>query len=1190
MHHLSRSFLLAAACSVTAFAQQYTGPSASQSPIATVTSPNWTLTSLLSTGDSVPGFSAGTSYVMGGVPDGLGAYDNGDGTFTMLSNHELYDTWGVTRVGGSKGAYVSKYVINKTTLAVVSAGDFLTSNSNLYLWNQAGSNWTSGASYAMWRLCSADLAPLSAFYNATTGNGYNGRIFLNGEEGAAASTANNPLGSRGFAWIATGAEAGRVYELPHLGRFAVENLLANPFLPSTSNQTIVAGNSDTSPQGQVYLYIGTKQSTGNAIEKAGLTNGTLYGVKVTSATGYTGAVANELATGINGNFILVSKTDGTNAGATPIWTTSTTASGLVTNAGSAGITGFARPEDGAWLNATTYLFNTTGSTPSGGTSQTAAKVYKLSFANAADYTVGGTVSVLVDSSRLKGKDGSAAWMFDNLAVGRDGLVYINEDPGLNQYVAKTWVVDPTAADPSASALQVMELDRARFLGTVNATITSGASGTNALVLSSVAGLSVGQVVGGKGIPDNTRIVGINTLTNTVTLSANLTAASSGFFSAGADFRTWDEEFTGIVDVSDIWNDGTKYFLVAMQDHKLTAGTDTYGTVEGGQFILMRNVSSAAVLAGGVYNMNGSTLAGAGVTITAPIVLNGTGGVFDMTGTNTISSVIGGSGQLWKMGAGELILSAANTYTGNTNVSAGILTVDGTILSPTTSVYYGATLKGHGTIRGDVKNYGTVAPGNSPGVLTVTGNYTENGVLAIEIAGTSGAGSLTGHDQLVVGGTFNAIGSSSNPASTGSTLSIVKYTGFDPLRTQSFKVIAAANYAGGFAVLDRNTQSTQLFYQPTTGTLFGTGLTETQTFADYDTAVANRVAVGAALWADGVTNGTVIKNGAGSTTSTAKAFLAATDVGNAAAGVLLAADVGAALDALSPESYGTVALMGARNAHSLARSLLAAAPSGDAWTYQLGYDASKATATASPTSLNGEYDVNSSYVLATRGLGQNSKVSIMLSTDHGNVAASGFASKMTGQALGLGFGTDFGGARLDLGFTSGVEKVSGVRSGQTFTDANLSTSSLMARLSMAPMAGFTPFIGLSHSSGTMGSFAEVGTGANLNVTSFANNMNLAEIGAEYSYKLSDKLTLGLSAAYEHDLDTGVNSITSSFADAATPTAFTVNSYGLGKDQFRGGLNLKVSLSESSSAGFSYEMRSGSGVKSASDLKLNYTCRF
>jgi len=1191
MRNLTRSFLLAAAVTVSAHAQQFTGPSASQTPIATATSPNWTLTSLLSTGDTVPGLTGGSSYVMGGIPDGLGAYDNGDGTFTLLSNHELYDTWGVAVHAGSKGAYVSKYIINKTTLQVVSGGDFLTSNAYLYLWNQATTSWASGNNYAMWRLCSADLAPVSALYNSVSTNGYNGRIFLNGEEGAASSVANNPLGSRGFAWIATGAEAGRVYELPHLGRYAIENLLANPFLPTTTDKTIVAGNNDTSPQGQVYIYIGTKQSTGNAIEKAGLTNGILYGVKVTSATGYTGAVAAELATGLNGNFTLVSKTDGTNTGATPIWTTSTTASGLTTNANAAGITGFARPEDGAWLNATTYLFNTTGSTPSGATTQTAAKVYKLSFSNAADYTAGGTISVLVDSARLKGKDGTTAWMFDNIAVGRDGLVYVNEDPGANQYVAKTWVVDPTAADPTASALQVMEVDRSRFLGTVNTTITSGVSGGNTIVVASVAGLAVGQAIGGKGIPDNTRILAVNSATNTVTLSANLTAASSGLLSAGADFRTWDEEFTGIVDVSDIWNDGTKYFLVAIQDHKLSgADTSTY-TVEGGQFILMHNVASVAALSNGVYNMNGATLSATGGTISAPILLSGTGGVFDMTGVNTISSAIGGSGQLWKLGAGELILSAANTHVGNTNVSAGTLTVNGSILSPTTNVYYGATLKGSGTIRGDVRNYGTVAPGNSPGTLTVTGNYTENGVLAIEIAGVDGAGSATGHDQLVVGGTFNAMGAATAPASAGSTLALIKYAGFDPLRTQSFKVISAANYAGGFAVLDRSSQTTQLLYQPTTGTVYGTGLTEAQTFADLDATVANRVAVGAALWADGVTTGTVIKNGAGTTTTAAtKAYLAATDVGNAAAAVLLAADVGAALDALSPEAYGAVAAMGARNSLALARGFFAVAPVGDAWTYQLGYDAQKATSTASPTTLNGTYDVNASYVLATRGLGASGKVSLLLSTDHGNASAAGFASKMTGQTFGLGFGADFGGARLDLGFTSGVEKVSGVRSGQTFNSAKLGASTFLARLTAAPVAGFSPFVGVSRSTGSMDAVAEVGTGANLNVGAFSQETTLAEVGADFAYRLNDKLTLGLSAAYERDLGSANNAITAGFADASAPTSFTVNTYGFGKDLFRGGVSLKAALSETSSAGISYEMRSGTGVKSASELKLSYTSRF
>ena len=49
----------------------------------TPTAPGVEVTPLLTTGDSVGG------YRMVGVPDGLGAYDNGDGTFTVLMNHEL---------------------------------------------------------------------------------------------------------------------------------------------------------------------------------------------------------------------------------------------------------------------------------------------------------------------------------------------------------------------------------------------------------------------------------------------------------------------------------------------------------------------------------------------------------------------------------------------------------------------------------------------------------------------------------------------------------------------------------------------------------------------------------------------------------------------------------------------------------------------------------------------------------------------------------------------------------------------------------------------------------------------------------------------------------------------------------------------------------------------------------------------
>ncbi len=45
---------------------------------------------ILTVGDSVNTKLDGVSpYRMVGIPDGLGAYDNGDGTFTVLMNHEL---------------------------------------------------------------------------------------------------------------------------------------------------------------------------------------------------------------------------------------------------------------------------------------------------------------------------------------------------------------------------------------------------------------------------------------------------------------------------------------------------------------------------------------------------------------------------------------------------------------------------------------------------------------------------------------------------------------------------------------------------------------------------------------------------------------------------------------------------------------------------------------------------------------------------------------------------------------------------------------------------------------------------------------------------------------------------------------------------------------------------------------------
>jgi hypothetical protein len=96
--------------------------------------PNWSALSVLTTGDA-----ALNGYRMVGVPDGMGAFDNNDGTFTLLVNQELGQTNGIVRAHGSTGAFVSSWVIDKSTWRVLSGTDFLSSANNLYLWNATSS-------------------------------------------------------------------------------------------------------------------------------------------------------------------------------------------------------------------------------------------------------------------------------------------------------------------------------------------------------------------------------------------------------------------------------------------------------------------------------------------------------------------------------------------------------------------------------------------------------------------------------------------------------------------------------------------------------------------------------------------------------------------------------------------------------------------------------------------------------------------------------------------------------------------------------------------------------------------------------------------------------------------------------------------------------------------------------------------
>lgn len=372
-----------------------TGPSTSTSPYLNPIAPGSSFTSMLTAGDVIG------SYKMAGLGDGMGAYDNGNGTFTMLLAHEAGNTAGVVRAHGNTGAFVSKWIINKSNLSMVSGSDLI---KDVYLWNGTGYTKYNAASPAVSgfnRFCSADLPLVSAFYNAATGLGTQERIFMNGEESGSEG--------RAFAHIATGANAGTTYELPYLGKFSWENSVASPI---SSNKTVVAGTDDATP-GQVYFYVGTKTNTGNEIEKAGLSNGKLYGVSVAGLS----LESSSSIPAANTTFTLVDLGQVQNM----------TGAALNTASNTANVTNFLRPEDGAWdpSNPNDFYFVTTNSFTS------PSRMWRLRFIDASNPELGGTITAVLD-----GTEGPK--MMDNLTIDNYGHILIQEDPGNQTYLARIW--------------------------------------------------------------------------------------------------------------------------------------------------------------------------------------------------------------------------------------------------------------------------------------------------------------------------------------------------------------------------------------------------------------------------------------------------------------------------------------------------------------------------------------------------------------------------------------------------------------------------------------------------------------------------------------------------------------------------------------------------------------------------------
>lgn len=236
----------------------------------------------------------------------------------------------------------------------------------------------------------------------------------------------------------------------------------------------------------------------------------------------------------------------------------------------------------------------------------------------------------------------------------------------------------------------------------------------------------------------------------------------------------------------------------------TAGISRTGT--GSYTIGGINLSGGTIGALGNWtsnlNMNLGTTNGA-ITFQSG---NQTGTSFNIT----LSGNLTGSGGLTKTGSGNLTLSgAANAYGGNTTVTAGTLFISGSgnignsnlkmnggvfdITGATTGLTLASSqsLTGNGTIVTTGKTFlvdGTLSPGNSPGLLSITGNMTigANATTTMELAGSGGVKG-TDFDNIAVSETLTYDGD----------LSIVSFGGFS-LDTVGSYDLFDGTMAGNFA--------------------------------------------------------------------------------------------------------------------------------------------------------------------------------------------------------------------------------------------------------------------------------------------------------------------------------------------------------------------------------------------------------
>jgi outer membrane autotransporter protein len=162
-----------------------------------------------------------------------------------------------------------------------------------------------------------------------------------------------------------------------------------------------------------------------------------------------------------------------------------------------------------------------------------------------------------------------------------------------------------------------------------------------------------------------------------------------------------------------------------------------------------------------------------------------GMVADTNGTtSTLSGLLTGLGGLTVNGGGTLFITNFNTFSGATVVNDASVFIEGSV-GGNAVVNANGLLGGNGFVAGNVVNNGVVAPGDSPGTLTIGGDYTQSstGDFSVE---TGGLSSGVDSDLLQVFGGATIDGS----------MHVTRYNNFMPLPGDRVTVLSTNNGVNG----------------------------------------------------------------------------------------------------------------------------------------------------------------------------------------------------------------------------------------------------------------------------------------------------------------------------------------------------------------------------------------------------------